>query len=214
MDPLATQFDAKILNSKRDGIYKVWQQFEKFAHHGGSPDVKEFANCLELLERAILDLLAPITAQDQQEIRSILERTARADADIERIFTLMERRGANCTFFFDQATDPSWIPSLRERGYFPNPPNLEQIDGSQVNAPYWWPIHYLSKVTTDAPDEVVEIILGLPRVDNPRVKLKILGIAWQLPGVQSAKLKPKVLDLGKRDLLFLGLWYPRLLTHW
>ncbi len=214
IDPLANQFDAKILTSKRDGIYRIWQRFEKFTHHGGPPVVKEFTDCLELLEIAVLDLLAPITAQDQQEIRSILERTDRTDADIEHLFTLMERRGANYTFFFDQATDPSWIPFLRERGYFSNPPNLEQIDGGQVNAPYWWPIHYLSKVTPDAPDEVVEIILGIPRVDNPRVKFRILEIARQLPGAQSVKLKPKVLDLGNSDLPFLGHWYYQLLAHW
>ena len=213
-DPLSKQLDARIQEAKGDRFHQLRKRFEEIAHHRGIPDVKEFADCLELLERTILDMLAPISAQDQQEIQSILHQAERSGDDIERLFALIERRGANYTFFFDQAIDPSWIPLLRERGYFSNPPELEEIDGGQANAPYWWPIHYLSKVAADAPDEVVAIILELPRVDNPKVKLRILDIARQLPGVQSVKLKPTVLDLGTKDLPFLDLWYSPLLAHW
>lgn len=213
-DPLSEQMDARIQESKRDRYFQLREWFEKTAHHGGSPDVEEFAKYLELLERALLDLLAPISAQDQQEIQSILHQTERSGDDIEQLFALIERRGANYTFFFDQATDPSWIPLLRERGHFSSPPELEQRDDAQAYASYWWPIHYLSRVASSAADEVVAIILGLPRIDNPRVKLRILEIGRQLPGVQSVKLKAKVLDLGKMDLPFLGLWYSQLLAHW
>ena len=213
-DPMSEQMDAKIQEAKRDGFHQLRKRLEEFAHHGRTPDVKEFADCLELLERAILDLLAPISAQDQQEIQSILNQPGRSGNDIERLFTLIERRGANYTFFFDQATDPSWIPFLMDREYFSNPPGLEQTDSGQIDAPYWWPIHYLSKVALKAPDQVVEILLGIPRVDNPRVKFRILEIARQLPGAQSVKLKPRVLDVGTRDLPFLDLWYSQLLAHW
>ena len=214
IDPLANQFDVEILKSKRDRIYEVWQQFEKFAHHGGIQDAKDFADCLEVLEREILDLLAPITAQDQQEIRSILDRTDRADSEVDRMFTLLERRGANYTFFFDQATDPSWIPHLLARGYFSNPPKVERVANEQYSAPYWWPLHYLSRVTLHGPDTVVEIVKQLPAVDNPRVKLRILDIACQLPGSQSAELKSRVLEIGEWDLPFFEHWYSDLLTHW
>ena len=214
IDPLASQFDTRIRDAKRDHIYKLWQQFERFAHHGGTPDAKDFEDCLGILERVILDLLAPITAQDQQEIRSILNRADRSGADVDRVFALMERRGANYAFFFDHATDPGWIPILREKGYFSDPSNMEPVGDGQVSAPYWWPIHYLSRIVHDAPDEVVEIVLQLPKVDNPKVKLRILDIARQLPGIQSVKLKPKVLDFGTVEHSSLGHWYSGLLAHW
>ena len=214
IDPMANQLDVEILRLKGDRIYRVWQQFEKLAHHGGNPDVREFTNWLEVLEQEILDLLAPVTAQDQQEIRSILEGTDQTDSDVERLFALMERRGANYTFFFDQATDPSWIPHLKEKGYFSNPPSMEREGEGQGNAPYWWPLHYLSRVAHRDQDTVVEILQQLPDVDNLRIKLKILEIARQLPGVQSAKLKSKVLDIGEWELPFLDHWYSELLTHW
>ena len=214
MDPLADQFDAKILNLKRDSIYKLSMQFQKLAHHRGKPDAEEFETHLEFLGKELLDLFAPITAQDQQEIRSILKRTDRTDVDVERIFTLMERRGANYVFFFDQATDPSWIPLLREKGYFSNPPSMGLVGEDQWNAPYWWPLHYLSRVAHHEPDTVVKIVEQLPQVDNPRITYRILDIALQLPGVQSTKLKPKVLEISESILSFLDHWYSELLTHW
>ena len=214
IDPLASQFDVEILSSKRDKLHRLSEQFQKFAHHQGTPDALEFVNCLEALEKELLDLLAPRTAQDQREIRSILERTDLTDSDVERMFTLMERRGANYTFFFDQATDPSWIPFLREKGYFSNPPSMELIGESQWNAPYWWPLHYLSRVAHHDPDTVVKIVEQLPQVDNSRIIFRILDIALQLPGVQSTKLKPKVLEISENILSFLDHWYSELLTHW
>ena len=171
-------------------------------------------NLLEVLEETILDLLAPITAQDQQEIRSILERTDRTASDEERLSTLIERRGANYTYFFGQADNPSWIPLLRERGYFSNPPSLEKLGDDQWNAPYWWPLQYLSRMASLDPEQVAEIVLSFPNVDNPRVKSQILDTARKLPGVQSARLKSKVLAIGEKDLPFLGHWYTELLEHW
>ena len=214
IDPLANQFDAEILRSKRDRINRVGQQLEKFAHHRGTEDASEFANLLEVLETTILDLLAPITAQDQQEIRSILELPDRTTSDEERLLTLTERRGANYTYFFGQADDPSWIPLLRERGYFSNPPPLEKLGDDQWNAPHWWPLQYLSRMASLAPEQVAEIVLAFPNVDNPRVTFQILDTARNLPSVRSARLKPKVLAIGERDLPVLGHWYTELLEYW
>ena len=80
--------------------------------------MEEFQECLENLEQIILDLYAPISAQDFLEIRTILDSAHPAEADVEQLFVLMEKRGANYTFFFKNAQDPLWIPILKERGYF------------------------------------------------------------------------------------------------
>ena len=214
IDPLVNQFDAEILRSKHDRISRVGKQLEGFAHHAGTEDASEFSNLQEVLETTILDLLAPITAQDQQEIRSIMEQPDRTTSDEERLFTLVQRRGANYSYFFGQADNPSWIPLLRERGYFSNPPSLEKLGDDQWNAPYWWPLQYLSRMAFLDPEQVTEIVLAFPDVDNPRVKSQILDTARKLPGVQSARLKSKVLGIGERDLPFLGHWYTELMEHW
>ena len=176
--------------------------------------IEQFEEWLGALEIMLLDLLAPITAQDQHEIQSILDLAERSMDDIERLFTLIERRGANYAFFFAHATDASWIPILKERGCFSQPPNMETMDDGQVNAPTWWPIHYLSKVAGNVPDEVSEVVLQLPKVDNPGVNGPIIDIALKLQGSQSVKLKNKVLDYAKTEPRLLAYKYSDLLAHW
>lgn len=83
-----------------------------------------------------------------------------------------------------------------------------------MSFPPWWPIHYLAKVSEAAPDEVIELVLRLPEVDNPRVYDNILDIALRLPGEQSAQLKPKVLEYAGMDYQFLTYRYAELLAHW
>ena len=77
-DPLVSHLDTRVLQSKRDAVHKMWERLTGIAHHG-SIDEQGFDECLVALERMILDQLAPITAQDQQEIRSILEQTEQSE---------------------------------------------------------------------------------------------------------------------------------------
>ena len=214
IDPMVDQLDNGIREAKRDRLHALWQKLEGFAHHKSTPDVEKFRECLETLEITVFDLLAPITAQDQREIRSILALSDRSERDTERMLSLIERRGANFAFFFQRVNDASWIPILRDRGYFDHPPNAEPIGAGRVNFPFWGPIHYLTKMSDHAPDEVIKRVLRLPKVDNPRVYDGILDIALQLPGEQSAKLQPKILEYASMEYQFLARRYAELLAHW
>ena len=127
-------------------------------------DIAEFNNCLKELENAVFDLLAPITAQDQKEIQTILSLSNKSKNDIQRMFSLIERRGANFVFFFRQVSenaDVTWLPYLEKKGYFAQPPNVQLIDDDSVIFPFWWPIHYLAKISNQAPDKVVELVENL-----------------------------------------------------
>ena len=218
IDPMVNQFDSEIQETKRDRLHDLWKRLEGFAHHQESePDLEGFGECLGELESIVFDLLAPITAQDQEEIQTILRHSDRSEGDVERMFSLIERKGANFVFFFkhaDETTDVSWLPLLKERGCFAHPPRVEPIGDGRVYAPFWWPIHYLVKMADRAPDEVIELVLQLPKVDNPMVYNEILEIALQLPGEQSARLKPKILESVGIDARY---WIPRyadLFAHW
>lgn len=214
IDPMVDQLDRGIREAKRNRLHDLWQRLEGFAHHKRSPDVEKFRESMEMLERAVFDLLAPITAQDQQEIQSILALSERSEQDVERMLELIERRGANFAFFFQRVNDASWLPILGERGYFAHPPNVEPAGDGMVGFPLWWPIRYLATVSTDAPDAVVELALQLPKVDNPRVYEDILDIALRLHGEQSAKLKPKILEYASIEYQSLAFRYAELLAHW
>ena len=214
IDPMVDQLDSGIREEKQNRLDALWEELEGFAHHKSTPDVEKFRECLETLEITVFNLLAPITAQDQREIQSILALSDRSERDTERMLSLIERRGANFAFFFQRVNDASWIPILRDRGYFDHPPKAEPIGAGRVNFPFWGPIHYLAKMSDHVPDAVIELVLQLPEVDNPRVYDNILDIALRLPGEQSARLKPKVLEYAGMDYQFLTYRYAELLAHW
>ena len=211
-DPLVSQLTPAIRDAKGSHLHELRDQLEKFAHHRGAATVEEFQECLENLERIILDLYAPISAQDFLEIRTILDSVHPAEADVDQLFALMEKRGANYTFFFKNAQNPLWIPILKERGYFSVTSDREQTSEGRTS-PLWWPLHYLSRVT-NAGAEVVDVILNLPEVSDQQIKYKILDIARNLPGSQSKSLAPKVLDGMQETLGTLGHLYSEVLVYW
>lgn len=213
IDPLADQLDKRIQDSKLQQILHLWQELEQIAHHRRTPKASEFEESLRSLEVIILDLLAPITAQDQNEIQSILSQTCRSNEDANRLFELIEKRGANYVLFFRHAQDTSWISLLKERGYFSNPPNSEDLGDGQVSLRNWWPIVYLSRVSSKSPDEVVDIVLTMPPTDNPRVYKYILATALNVPGPVSIRLMPKLLEHRKLRLQTIPHRFAELLAY-
>lgn len=217
IDPMVNSLGSEIQEVKRNQYHHLWKQLEEFSHHGSRPDVAEFKKCLEELENIVFDLLAPVTAQDQKQIQTILSLPDKSDSDIECMFSLIERTGANFVFFFRQVSenaDATWLPYLEKNRYFAHPPNVQLIDDESVIFPFWWPIRYLAKITNQAPDEVIELVENLPPVNNPLVYDGILEIALQLHGDQSAKLKSKILESVSIEYPSRTHRYADLLAHW
>ena len=217
IDPMAKQLDRQIREGKRDEFYNLWKRLEGFAHHNSKQDIVKFEKCLDKLEKTVADLLAPITAQNQKEIQTILGNANRSNTDVENLFSLIESRGANYVFFFKHAADNSdiaWISHLDDRHYFANPPNAELIGESIANYPFWWPMHYLSRMARHAPDDVVEIVLRLPKTNNPWIHNEIVEITLRLPGSHTAKLQPKILEYANLEHHFLAYRFASVLAYW
>ena len=216
VDPMAGQLDSRIRHAKRDELYNLWRNLESFAHHRGEADIANFRQRLRTLEGLIFDLLAPITAEDQNEIQSILNRSDRSESDEKRILSLIKRRGANFVFFFTHATEPSWIPILAKRGYFAHPPKAETIEDGRMGFPSWSPIHYLERVSVTDPCLVVDTILNFQDTDNPRILHTIAEIALKVqPIEQSLRLEgwvskylQSLYHFGASDLI------PELFKRW
>ena len=218
IDPMIDTLDSGIQKAKQARLGNLWKELQRFTHHNSNPDVKGFNKYLRELENIVFDLLAPITAEDQKEIQTILSRPDRSESDVERMLSLIERRGANSFFFFKQASenaDATWLPFLEKKGYFAHPPSVHIINDDSVIFPFWWPIRYLAKISNKAAaDEVVKLVLQLPKVNNPSVYDGILDVALQLHGEQSAKLKPKILESISIEYESPRNRYADLLEHW
>ena len=137
---------------------------------------------------------------------------------IDRTLKLVKKETSR-RYFFSRLKNPLWIQPLVERGYFQSPPSIRYFDDGCVQFPSWSELQYLKNVSCDVPEEVINLVLGLPKVDNPSVYNEILAIALRLHGEQSAQLKPKILEYIKLEFagVDLRLWtyrYADLLAHW
>jgi hypothetical protein len=132
---------------------------------------------------------------------------------IEKVLASVKKE-TDRQYFFSRLSNPLWIGPLRERGYFNCPPGLKQLPDGYVQYPHWPELSYLVAVTEEAPDQVVEIILSLPKTDNPRIYDDVLAISLKLKGQQSAGLLPKLIEYIELDNPFLAHRYPELLQHW
>ena len=117
-------------------------------------------------------------------------------------------------YFFSRLNNPLWIQPLAEQGCFQVPPRVRRFDDGTVQFPTWPELQYLKTVSRDLPDEVIEIVLQLPPVDNPSIYNDILEIALQLDGEQSTALEPKILESIGMDFQSGTHRYADLLTHW
>lgn len=132
---------------------------------------------------------------------------------IEKVLASVKKE-TDRQYFFSRLKNPLWIESLRERGYFDNPPAVKHLPDGFVQYPYWPELSYLVTIAKEAADQVVEIILSLPKTDNPRVYEDVVAIALKLEGSKSAELLPKLIECIELDDLFLAHSYPELLQHW
>ncbi len=161
-----------------------------------------------------VEMPPPIVTDDLMALKEILVRgTAVTPIEIQRALTLLGSRDKNCQYFFSNSSNPIWLSHLKDH-YFKRPPDAVVLPNGSVQYPFWPEIEYLKNVSTDAPDEVLEIILQIPVVDNPRVYDVILDIALTLDGQRSAQLKPKMLEYARLENQFLAHKYPKLLAHW
>ena len=117
-------------------------------------------------------------------------------------------------YFFSRLENPLWLKPLAERGCFKYPPKSQRFDDGTIEFPYWPEIQYLKNVCREVPDEVINLVVNLPKVDNPTVYDGILDIALQLPGEYSAKLKDKILEYTGMEHQFGTYRYANLLERW
>lgn len=132
---------------------------------------------------------------------------------IERALALVKKE-TDRQYFFSRLKNPRWIQPLSERGCFKSPPDIRYLPDGHVQYPFWPELQYLENICKDAPEEVIQLVLQLPAVDNPRVYDSILDIALELDGEQSAQLKPKMLEYAKLEHQLSHYRYLELLTHW
>ena len=115
-----------------------------------------------------IDPTKPITTEDLTELKAILARGNQVtQIEIKRVMKLLEGKGSNYDYFFQNADNAVWLHPLSGKGYFDSPPDATETTEGYV--PWWPPLDYLIRIFDAAPAEVMDIISEIPDTDNFRV---------------------------------------------
>ena len=135
------------------------------------------------------------------------------DNMLEKVLSSVKKE-TDRQYFFSRLNNPLWIEPLRDRGYLSDPPSAKYLPDGYVQYPHWPELGYLINVAHECPDHVVDIILSLPKSDNPRVYEDIITIALRLDQQQSVKLLRKITEYIELNNQFLAQQFPDLLHYW
>ncbi|MCG9131180.1 hypothetical protein J5I95_05790 [Candidatus Poribacteria bacterium] len=139
--------------------------------------------------------------------------TKPTDELVDKALTSIKKVTAR-KYFFSRLENPLWLKPLAKRGCFKYPPKSLRFDDGTIRFPYWPEIRYLKNVCTNLPNEVINLVVNLPKVDNPVVYDGILDIALQLTGKQSTKLKDKILEYTGMEHQLQTHKFAKLLEKW
>jgi hypothetical protein len=191
LDPMFVAAGRQRAAARAERYHKLWGELESITHHkAGGGDISKI---LRELDDMILDLVAPVVTDDQQEIMALLQSGPDASR-APRLLKLIERRGANYLLFFQKVSDPVWLDALAAAGQYVMPPSAVREKDGQVVYDYWWPMAPLPRMVVRDERKVVDLVVGLPETENPRVLQEIAAVALAASNLeQSLRLKEKVL---------------------
>ena len=168
----------------------------------------------DTIEIEPVDLTKPIVTEDLSALKEILDRgSSVTSVEIDRVMMLLRTHGTNYTYFFSNCSDPFWLDRLKN-DYFHNPPNKIVLPDDTIQYPSWPELFYLKKICQYVPNDVIEIVLQLPEVDNPRIYDYILEIALSLDGGQSIRLMPMILEFTSQSHYLIPHRFVELIALW
>ena len=189
-----------------DVLVKIRDNFqilEDLLHSAAELEYSRISTLDKILEEANNSVELPKSKKQERRLTRMVERS----------LALIEKE-TDRQYFFSRLNNPAWIQPLAERGCFEGPPNNVHLQDGYLQCPSWGELEYLRNVCKEARDEVVEIVLALPSVDNPRVYADILEIALELDAERSARLLPKILESSRLEFRFFPFKFPDLLAYW
>lgn len=145
---------------------------------------------------ALLDALLDIfesryTASVYQRLDTLAAITSPTDAQVSELKRL-PYTDATHRYFFRKVTSPEWLPTLRDAGFFDQPPEPVQEEEG-VRLPSWPQADFMARVAPHHPTVVREIIESV-RTNNTQVQRQLVEIAHGLPIDEAVRLVPTILS--------------------
>jgi hypothetical protein len=115
-------------------------------------------------------------------VDALAAKSPATDADVGLLLGSFPQDVVVLGRFFERASDPSWLPLIRQRGMYDAPPEPElQPDEGTVSFPPWPQTQLLVRLAGVCPDDVVDTVNGIPDTGNIYVNAAIVDVARALP---------------------------------
>ena len=128
---------------------------------------------------------------------------------LESVKTEMDRQ-----YFFSRLKNPHWIEPLKVRGFFDHPPKVKLLPDGYVQYPFWPEFQFLKNIANEDAEKVVEIILEIPKTDNPRFYDDVIDIALNIEAPLSTRLKEIIIEYVQGEYSFLNPRFEEVLSYW
>ncbi|NLE46208.1 MAG: hypothetical protein GX620_15925 [Chloroflexi bacterium] len=205
LDTAGRRLPAVLERHNVDAWDAMRSYFQSVAHHlDQKTTISEFESYLDALERFLLDRLSPRTFNDLDALDDLIcqEKPHACKDTVQRAVDLIRKRATNYEYFFGHLASPEWIEPLLAAGFFAGPPSPEK-EGEGVRFPFWPESRYLVRVAAAAPEQVLDILLGIADTENTRVYEDMADAALVMPAHSAARLVPQLTRELKLPVLLL-----------
>jgi len=127
------------------------------------------------------------------QLDALIALASPTEEERDKLFRLLKTESTERYFFRHLAASKnlSWLPFLREKGYFSVPPTWADVGGISAY-PQWHALSYLDAIISELPSEVIEIAENF-QLENARVVLVFVGSFLKVPAEYAPKISSLIL---------------------
>lgn len=128
-------------------------------------------------------------------IDELLTRKAPGKKDVRELLGKVPQNPVTLNYFCER-TGPAWLSPLRQEGFFRYPQPVERDAASGGISFIWWPPSWylarLARENVDRSEEIMDVILSLPKCDNFRVWVDCADAMLDLPIEIAVRAVPRI----------------------
>lgn len=142
----------------------------------------------EVLE-AVLDRFEARFLAVTEALDRLLAKGDPTPADAKIVATQLPRSLTAAQYFFSRLENPRWIPLLRARGLFREPPEPKKSEDEKTITFVLWPeSRYLARMAPKARRDVLDVILEMRETRNTRVLEDLTDALLAMPAHMAARV--------------------------
>ena len=195
--------------SEDEELAKAWialpsdsKGLQRYAHRRGlrpirpiDNDFRELWVKMETILHGVLDRFEARYLIIFESLDKLAQKPEPTRDDVSYFASSVPNNFISHSKFFEKLTNPKWLPLLRTKGVFKDPPLTEygyENGGRTIRYPLWPAATYLQKMAIVEPVAVRDILLEVSDTDNANVKSALLEITTVLPKSERLSLVERV----------------------